>query len=77
MRDYFDANDDRNFCSLAKEAKKYNSDNANGLRAHYEVKGMWEIIACYAIGYATSKLVQWVKAEPKFKRIVRDRNGSD
>ena len=73
-RNYFDANDSRNFCSLTKEAKKYSPNNANALRDHYESKGVILGYAIIAIGLAIPKIVKFASyafATPKYEKIVR------
>lgn len=73
-RNYFDANDSRNFCSLIKEAKKYSKNDANALRDHYETKGVLLGYASIALGIALPKVVEFASyafATPKYERVVR------
>ena len=71
MRDYFDASDSRNFCSLTKEAKQYSSTDANALREHYISKGELRIIGCYLLGGLAAWVYRFVTAEPKYDKIVK------
>jgi hypothetical protein len=70
-RNYFDADDSRNFCSLVKEAKKYSKNNANKLREHYETKGILTAFATIAVSYGLPKFVKFMTAETKIERIMR------
>lgn len=49
-RDFFDANDKRNFSSLTKEARELSKDDANALRDYYETKGVMSILIPMAVG---------------------------
>ena len=71
-RNYFDANDSRNFCSLVKEAKKYSKDNANALRDHYETKGVLSAFLGIGLGLGLPKLAKYMFATPKIEHIVKE-----
>lgn len=70
-RNYFDPNDNRNFCSLTKEAKKYSSGNANALREHYEVKGMVEAVGVALLSFALTCVHDYITSKPKYDKIVK------
>ena len=71
-RNYFDANDSRNFSSLAKEARKYSKDDANALREHYKTIGIMTMVIPWFIGRGVGFLVDKLsRMETKIDKVLK------
>lgn len=73
-RNFLDPNDNRNFSSLLKEARKYSKNDANALRNHYKVLGALTALAPIAVGCLLGELdIRIGRRQPAYTRIIKEK----